>query len=162
MGLTGRSWLLPMIVAGIAALAVAMVGGTITDLGPWYQGLARPDWTPPGFVFPIAWTAIFALAALAGVGAWRATPNARVADTLIGLFALNGFLNIMWSLLFFRMQRPDWAFAELVLLWLSVAVLIVFCGRYSRLSALALVPYLVWVSIAGALNWSIVELNGPF
>lgn len=158
----GRSWVLPIIVAGVAALGVAMLGGTITDLGPWYQSLDKPDWTPPGFVFPIAWTAIFALAALAAVSAWRAAPNSRVADTIIGLFALNGFLNILWSLMFFRMQRPDWAFAELLLLWLSVGALIIYCGRHSRLAAIALVPYLIWVSIAGALNWSIVELNGPF
>ena len=158
----GRSWVLPMIVAGFAALGIAMLGGTITDLGPWYQGLEKPDWTPPNYVFPMAWTAIFALAAIAAVRTWIAAPNARAADTVVGLFALNGFLNILWSLMFFRMQRPDWAFAELVLLWLSVAALIVFCGRYSRLSALALIPYLVWVSIAGALNWSIVALNGPF
>ena len=158
----GRSWVLPIIVAGIVALGIAMLGGTITDLGPWYQGLAKPDWTPPNFLFPVAWTAIFALAAVAAVATWRAAPNSRVADTVIGLFALNGFLNILWSLIFFRMQRPDWAFAELLLLWLSVGALILFCGRYSRLAALALVPYIVWVSIAGALNWSIVELNGPF
>ena len=158
----GRSWVLPMIVAGIAALGVGMLGGTITDLGPWYQGLDKPDWTPPNFVFPVAWTAIFALAALAAVSAWRAAPNSRVADTVVGLFALNGFLNILWSLIFFRMQRPDWAFAELLLLWLSVLALIIFCGRHSRFAAIALVPYIVWVSIAGALNWSIVELNGPF
>ncbi|MBB3033790.1 TspO/MBR family protein [Alteriqipengyuania lutimaris] len=158
----GRSWVLPIIVAGVAALGIAMLGGTITDLGPWYQGLEKPDWSPPSFVFPIAWTAIFALAALAAVSAWRAAPNSRVADTVIGLFALNGFLNVLWSLIFFRMQRPDWAFAELMLLWLSVAALILFCARYSRVAGLALVPYLVWVTIAGALNWSVVELNGPF
>ncbi|GAB5348304.1 TspO/MBR family protein [Alteriqipengyuania sp. 357] len=158
----GRSWVLPMIVAGIAALAVAMLGGTITDLGPWYQALEKPDWTPPGYVFPIAWTTIFALAAVAAVATWRAAPTSRVADAVIGLFALNGFLNVLWSLMFFRMQRPDWAFAELLLLWLSVGALMLFCGRHSRLAAVALVPYLVWVSIAGALNWSIVELNGPF
>lgn len=157
-----RSWLLPIIVAGIAALGVAMLGGTITDLGPWYQSLDKPDWTPPNFVFPIAWTAIFALAAVAAVSTWRAAPNARVADTVIGLFALNGFLNLLWSLMFFRMQRPDWAFAEMLLLWLSVGALILYCGRHSRLAAIALLPYLAWVSVAGALNWSIVELNGPF
>ncbi len=158
----GRSWVLPTIVAGVTALGVAMLGGTITDLGPWYQSLEKPEWTPPNVVFPIAWTAIFALAAVAAVATWRAAPTSRVADTVIGLFALHGFLNVLWSLIFFRMQRPDWAFAELMLLWLSVAALILFCARYSRIAAIALVPYLAWVTIAGALNWSVVELNGPF
>lgn len=156
------SWIMPVAVALLAALGVAFIGGTITDLGPWYEGLVKPDWTPPRPVFPIAWTLIFALCAVAGVTAWRKAPNAKAADTVIGLFALNGFLNIGWSLLFFRMQRPDWAFFELVLLWLSILALIVYCGRISRLSGLLLVPYIAWVTIAGALNWQVYQLNAPF
>ena len=64
--------------------------------------------------------------------------------------------------MFFRMQRPDWAFAELLLLWLSILFLLIYTGRISRLSSLLLVPYLIWVTIAGALNWQVIELNGPF
>ena len=158
----GRAATLPVIVAMAAALIVALLGGTITDLGPWYEGLHKPAFTPPRPVFPIAWTTIFALAALAGVSAWRAAPNSRVSDTLIGLFALNGFLNVLWSLVFFRLQRPDWALFELIALWLSIAVLIVYCLRLSRRAALLLVPYLVWVTVAGALNWAVVQLNAPF
>lgn len=157
-----RSWILPVVVAGLAAIGVAVVGGTITDLGPWYEGLDKPSWTPPRPAFPIAWTAIFTLTAVAGVSAWRRAPKARSAETLIGLFALNGFLNLLWSLLFFRMQRPDWAFFELFALWLSVAVLIVYCWRLSKLASVLLIPYLLWVTIAGALNWQIVQLNAPF
>ncbi|MFW2350898.1 TspO/MBR family protein [Qipengyuania sp.] len=156
------SWIMPVAIALVAALGVAFIGGTITDLGPWYEGLAKPDWTPARPVFPIAWTLIFTLAAVAGVTAWRAAPNARSADTVIGLFALNGFLNIGWSLIFFRMQRPDWAFVELAALWLSILVLIIYCGRLSRLAGLLLVPYIVWVTVAGALNWQVVQLNAPF
>lgn len=157
-----RSWILPVIVAAIAAIVIAVLGGTITQLGPWYQGLSKPEWTPPRPAFPLVWTIIFMLAAFAGVTAWRAAPNTRVADTVVGLFALNGFLNILWSFLFFRLQRPDWAFAELVFLWVSIAVLVAYCGRHSRFAGLLLVPYLAWVSVAGALNWQVVQLNGPF
>lgn len=157
-----RSWVMPVAVAGCAALLVAVLGGTITDLGPWYEGLRKPAWNPPRPVFPIVWTTIFALCAVAGVAAWRRATTSRVAETVIGLFALNGFLNVLWSLLFFRLQRPDWAFVELVALWFSVLVLVVYCGRLSRLAGLLLVPYLVWVTIAGALNWQVVQLNAPF
>lgn len=80
----------------------------------------------------------------------------------MGLFALNGFLNISWSLIFFRLQRPDWAFYEVILLWLSILALIVYCGRFSKTAAALLVPYLAWVSFAGALNWAVVQLNAPF
>lgn len=157
-----RSWILPVVLAGIAAIAVAAIGGTLTDLGPWYQSLDKPDWNPPAVVFPIVWTTVFALAVIAFVSAWRNAPSTKVSDTLIGLFAANAFLNIVWSLLFFRLQRPDWAFYELILLWVSIGVLILYCWRYSKLASAVLLPYLVWVSVAGALNWQIVELNGPF
>ncbi|RYY41989.1 MAG: tryptophan-rich sensory protein [Sphingomonadales bacterium] len=154
--------MMPVVVAAAAALFVAFLGGTITDLGPWYDGLRKPEWTPPRFAFPIVWTTIFALAAAAAVAAWRAAPKAKAADTVVGLFALNGFLNVLWSLLFFRLKRPDWAMAELVLLELSILVLIVYCGRFSRLAAVLLVPYAIWVGAAGALNWQVIQLNGPF
>lgn len=157
-----RNWILPVGIASLAALGVALLGGTITDLGPWYEALNKPAWNPLRAVFPIVWTIIFALVAIAGVAAWRAAPNSRMSDTVIGLFALNGFLNVLWSLIFFRLQRPDWAFAELTLLWLSIAVLIVYCVRFSRFAALMLLPYLLWVTVAGTLNWQITQLNPAF
>ena len=155
-------WILPVVVAALAALGVALLGETVTDLGPWYQSLDKPGWTPPNWAFGLIWTIVFTLTAAAAVSAWRRARNGRTADLVIGLFAANGFLNVLWSLLFFRMQRPDWAFAELLLLWLSIVALIVVCGRLSRLSAVLLLPYLAWVTVAGALNWAVIELNGPF
>jgi translocator protein len=157
-----RSWIVPLVLASLSALAVAMLGMTITDLGPWYRSLRQPDWAPPDPVYGAAWTLIFALAAMAAVLAWRAAPHRREAETMVGLFALNGFLNVLWSLIFFRLQRPDWAGWEVIALWLSVAGLIVYCGRFSKGAAALLVPYLVWVTIAAALNWQVAALNGPF
>ncbi len=154
--------IIPVTVATLAALCVAALGATVTDLGPWYQGLAKPDWNPPDVVFPIGWTIIYALITVAGITAWRAARTAAQAEWVIGLFALNGFLNISWSILFFRFQRPDWAFVEVIALWLSILVMIVYCGRFSRAAAALLVPYLAWVSFAAALNYAVVGLNGPF
>lgn len=158
----GKTWLLPGIVAAIAAAIVAILGATITDLGPWYQTLEKPAWNPPDVVFPVGWTVIYALNTAAVVSAWRAAPTRQVSDTVIGLFALNAFLNITWSMLFFRIQRPDWAFIEVLLLWLSIFALILYCARYSKSSALLFLPYLLWVTFAAALNWAVVDLNGPF
>ncbi|MFM7350066.1 MAG: TspO/MBR family protein [Erythrobacter sp.] len=154
--------IIPAAVATVAALCVAALGATVTDLGPWYQALAKPDWNPPDVVFPMGWTAIYALITVSGITAWRAAPTSMAAESVIGLFALNGFLNITWSILFFRFQRPDWAFVEVVVLWLSILAMILYCGRFSRGAALLLVPYLGWVSFAGALNWAVVQLNAPF
>ena len=157
-----RLMIIPVSGATVAALCVAALGATVTDIGPWYQALAKPAWNPPDVVFPIGWTAIYALITVAGITAWRAARTSAQAEWVVGLFALNGFLNISWSILFFRFQRPDWAFVEVTLLWLSILVLIVYCGRFSRQAALLLVPYLAWVSFAAALNWEVVQLNAPF
>lgn len=102
----GSSWILPVMVAGLAAVMTAVVGGTIIDLGSWYHSLAQPGWAPPDAAYGVAWTAIYGCTALAAVTGWRAAPHARDADWLIGLYALNGFLNILWSLLFFVSTGP--------------------------------------------------------
>jgi tryptophan-rich sensory protein len=156
--------------AAAAALAVAAIGGTLTDLGPWYQGLAKPSWQPPDWLFPVAWTAIFSLTAAAGVLAWQGAgrdaegravgPRAR--ESVILAFTVNAFLNVLWSLVFFRLRRPDWALAEVAVLWLSIVVLIVVSRRHSTFAAWLLVPYLAWVACAAALNAAVVRLNGPF
>ena len=71
-------------------------------------------------------------------------------------------LNVLWSLLFFRLHRPDWALIEVVFLWLSIGVLILFLAKVSRTASALLAPYLVWVSIAAALNYEVVKMNPPF
>ena len=157
-----RAWLFPILVAASAAAAVALLGASMTHLGGWYHALAQPRWSPPDALYPAAWTGIFALTALAGVTAWLAIPGRRESEWLIGLFALNGFLNILWSLLFFRLHRPDWAMVESIALWASVAALIVFIWRRSIAAAVLLLPYLLWVTFAGYLTMTIVRMNGPF
>ncbi len=151
-----------VVVAAICATAVAAVGGTMTDLGPWYRGLAKPPWQPPDAAFGPIWTAIFACAAASGVIAWRQAKSAATREWIIGLFALNGFLNVLWSLLFFRLRRPDWALMEVGGLWLSILLLMIVLARLSRTASGLLAPYLVWVSIAAALNFEVVRLNPAF
>jgi benzodiazapine receptor len=151
-----------MLTAALAACLVAGFGAVITDLGPWYYSLAEPSWKPPDWLFGPAWTVIFALAAMSGYLCWsnapRYSPNtARV----LALFTINGILNIAWSLLFFRVHRLDWALVEVVLLWLSIAGLMVLTARSSKTASWLLLPYLAWVSFAGALNYAVLKLNGP-
>lgn len=157
-----RAWLFPIIIAFFAASIVAVLGATVTELGPWYHALHQPRWAPPDAAYGVAWTAIYAFSALAGVTGWLAADNWRTREWLIGLFALNGFLNILWSLLFFRLHRPDWAVIEALALWLSVFGLIVLIWRRSMTGAVLLLPYLMWVTFAAYLNMTIVHLNGPF
>ncbi|HVF94009.1 MAG TPA: TspO/MBR family protein [Sphingomonas sp.] len=157
-----RAWFFPIVIAAVIALVVAVMGATITEIGPWYHGLVQPRWAPPEAAYGVAWTGIYALTALAGVTGWLAMPRQSEREWLLGTFALNGFLNILWSLLFFRLHRPDWALIEVVVLWVSVAALLVLIWRRSIIGAVLLIPYLLWVTFAGYLNMTIVRLNGPF
>jgi len=151
-----------VVVAAISATAVAAIGGTMTDLGPWYRSLNKPSWQPPDAAFGPVWTAIFACATASSVIAWRRARSAATREWIIGLFALNGFLNVLWSLLFFRLRRPDWALIEVAGLWVSILLLILFLLRLSRTASVLLAPYIVWVSIAAALNFAVVRLNPAF
>ena len=156
-----RQWKV-IAVAAIAAAFVATLGATVTDIGPWYQELRKPAWKPPDWLFGPAWTLIFALAALSAATAWRDARTGIHRDWIIILFSVNGTLNVLWSYLFFRAQRPDWALLEVILLWGSILLLIVYLARFSRTAAWLLLPYLAWVTFAGALNWAVVQLSGPF
>lgn len=148
--------------AAVAATIVGAFGAWMTDLSPWYYGLREPSWKPPDWLFGPAWTLIFALSAMAGVVAWRRAPTARDRVWLVTLFFVNVNLNILWSGLFFRLQRPDYALAEVGFLWLSIFVLIAVVRRYAPQAAWLLAPYLAWVTFAAALNFAVVQLNAPF
>lgn len=150
------------IVGAACAVVVSGLGGALTHIGPWYRSLVKPAFQPPDWLFGPAWTLIFALCVVAGVGAWRAAPHARQRTQLLVLFALNGALNVLWSLLFFHLQRPDWALAEIGFLWLSILWLMAAPGRYYPRIRLLLLPYLAWVSFASVLNAAVMRLNGPF
>jgi len=152
----------PIAVAAAVAIGIATIGGTLTDTGPWYQALKKPSWQPPDWLFGPAWTTIFALATMSAVSAWRAATTRAQREWVIGLFALNGFLNVLWSMLFFALRRPDWALLEVVLLWLSILLPILVFWRLSRAASYYLLPYLAWVTFAAYLNLTIVRLNAPF
>ena len=113
-------------------------------------------------MFGPAWTVIFAFIAASGIVAWSRADGETTRVQLLALLAINGVLNIAWSGIFFRLRRPDWAFVELLLLWLSILALVVATARVSTLAGWLMSPYLAWVTFAGALNLRIVQLNGPF
>jgi len=152
----------PALAAALWAIAILAFGGAATDLGPWYESLAQPDWKPPRAAFGPAWAVILGLAAFAGFATWRTATDPAQRAEIVGLFLLNGALNVSWSVLFFILRRPDWALVELGLLWLSILLLVMRCGRRSRLALWCLLPYLIWVAYAGLLNLAVVERNGPF
>jgi tryptophan-rich sensory protein len=161
MTLAADRWTLIAVATTIVGL-VAVLGGLATEIGQWYESLRFPPWRPPNWIFGPAWTLIFLLTATSGVLAWEQAPDDGARWVLLALFLLNAVLNVAWSPLFFKLRRPDWALVELVFLWLSILSLVFAVGAISTVAAALLLPYLAWVSFAGFLNWTMVELNKPF
>lgn len=152
----------PVLIAAAVAIFIGVIGGTLTDTGPWYQSLQKPSWQPPDWLFGPAWTLIFALATVSAVSAWRNAASRVERDSVIALFALNGTLNVLWSTLFFALRRPDWALIEVGFLWASILLPMIVFWRFARSAILCLLPYLLWVSFASYLNFAVVRLNAPF
>ena len=151
------------IVGLVAWLAVsfitAAIGGAASiQAGPFYTQLVRPEWAPPSSIFGPVWTVLYVLMGIAAWLVWRAA-DFRKVQRPITLFLVQLALNALWSWLFFGWHQGAWAFADILLLWaLIVATLIAF-WRLSRLAGALLLPYLLWVSFASALNYSVWQLN---
>lgn len=159
LGINSRDW---AVLAGLLILcfAVAGVGGTWTasSVGPWYQGLQKPPYNPPGWVFGPVWTLLYAMMAVAAWLVWRKAGFAGAAAPL-AIFAVQLALNLAWSGLFFGLRQLGWAFADIVLLWVAIAATIAAFARISAPAAWLLAPYLAWVSFASVLNFRIWTLN---
>jgi len=151
-----------IIVAVVLALVLSGAGGLLTEIGPWYRNLRKPSWQPPDWAFGPAWTLILGMAAAAGVLAWHHAPDSGARLRIGILFAANFLFHLIWSPLFFKLKRPDWAFVEVFFLWFSVLALVIGLAPYSAIASWLVVPYLAWVSFAAFLNYTIVRLNGPF
>jgi tryptophan-rich sensory protein len=152
----------PTLVSAAGVTVVAVAGAVLTEIGPWYRALKKPSWQPPDWVFGPVWTSIFILEATAGVISWHALKFSGPLYLLIALFFINGGLNVYWSYLFFKKHRPDQAQAEVPFLWLSILAPIIALYIYVGWAWVLLLPYLIWVSIAAYLNYTIVRMNAPF
>lgn len=142
--------------------AVALAGALITrpEIPRWYAFLAKPAWTPPNWVFPIAWNVLYALMAISLWRLWEAARAHRpAAGYAIGLFILQLALNAAWSPVFFSLHAIQAGLAIIVVLAVVLAASIVAAYRVDRFAAYLLVPYFVWILYATSLNAGIVVLN---
>ena len=141
----------------LVAFAAAAVGAVASvDAASFYAQLVKPSWAPPAWLFGPVWSALYALMGVAAWLVWRSPGSKRVA---LGVFGVQLAANALWSWLFFAWHRGALAAVEvLVLLALIVATIKAF-SRISRVSALLLVPYLLWVSFASVLTWVVWRAN---
>lgn len=149
-----------LIVCTGTCLLVGISAGLITasSVRDWYPQIRKPSWTPPDGVFGPVWSVLYLLMGVAAWLVWRAPAGSARSRALL-LFAIQLGLNGAWSLIFFGLHQPGWAALEIVLLWSAIVATVTACGRLSRLAAGLLVPYLLWVSFAMALNVAIWSLN---
>jgi tryptophan-rich sensory protein len=124
----------------------------------WYAALAKPDLTPPGWLFPVAWTSLYVLLGLAIAMILNAR-GARLRGVGIALFVMQMVLNLAWTPLFFGAHQVTAAFWLIVfMLGISIATTLVF-ARMRKAAAWLMVPYMVWISFAGMLTLGIDRLN---
>jgi len=141
----------PFVAFVILIYVIGLSGGIFTDTGPWYQSLRKPSFTPPNWVIPVVWNILFLLIGLSG--GFMYFQSERRSYFIV--YGVNLVLNFLWSLIFFGLKSPAWAFIELIVLWVTIAALIVLAWKRSRAATYLLVPYLTWVSFAGVLNFFI-------
>jgi len=138
----------------VAAIGAA---GSI-DSAQFYSGLARPSWAPPSSVFGPVWSVLYLLMGLAAWLVWRQDGFAAARVALI-LFGAQLALNAIWSWLFFAWHRGALALVDVIVLWVLIVATIVSFWRINPLAGALLIPYLLWVSYATALNYSVWRLN---
>ena len=138
----------------------ASIGGNFTVLDDWYYSLIQPSWKPDDLIFPIAWTIIFTLCAISGGMLLSSASTLALKLKLSACFLLNAFLNVWWSYLYFFIKRPDMALLEVVFLWGSIIILILFSKAINKVASFLLIPYLAWVTLASVLNYETTRLNG--
>ena len=134
--------------------AIAFAGSLFTKTGEWYESV-KPPIAPPNYVFPIVWNILFFLISLSLYISWTNSDKSQKIKIFF-VFGLNLALNLLWSILFFRFQSPFYSFYELILFWLSILLMIYTTYKINKTSSYLLVPYFLWVSFAGILNWLII------
>ena len=144
---------IPLLVAGLSGFATAQ------GVREWYPTLVKPSFNPPAWVFGPVWTLLYLMMGIAAFLVWQKGWESGAVKTALALFAIQLILNGLWSVLFFGMRSPGLAFAEILLLWISIGGTIVLFWRVAPIAGMLLLPYVAWVTFAAVLNGAIWILN---
>ena len=149
-----------LVFVGLNFLA-AMSGGIFSP-GKWYEALVKPSWQPPNWAFPVVWSVLYVLNAIAGWLVWSETGFSGAGQLALVVYGVSLILNAAWSAIFFGMKRMQLALWEAILLWLSVLLQLILFIQIDQLSGLLTLPYIMWVSVAVWLNRTMLKLNPEF
>ncbi len=153
-----KAWKL-IVALGVSYLA-AFVGSlfTATSVKDWYPALQKPWFTPPAWLFGPVWAVLFTLIGISAYLVWR-EDSKKGMKAAMAAFDVQLGLNVIWSMLFFGLRSPLLAMADIAALWLAIIITILLFWKISKAAAALLVPYILWVSLAAALNYGILALN---
>jgi len=149
----------------VIAIAVSELAGvigavfTVPAISGWYATLAKPAVNPPSWVFGPVWIALYFLMGVAAFLVWRRGLATSGVKRALVIFDIQLILNVVWSIIFFGLHNPGGAFIEIIFLWLAILATTIAFAKISKFAAWLLVPYLLWVSFAGYLNFSIWIFN---
>jgi len=154
-----KIWL--FIISLVIPLFIGFAGSLLTtpNIAPWYTSLNKPWFTPPNWLFSPTWTVLFILMGLALFLILKDGRQNRYFKAACLSFGFQLFLNLYWSFLFFYIKQPPLAFYAIVSLWSMIFVNIYYFYQIKKSAAYLLIPYIVWVTFAAALNYSIWLLN---
>jgi tryptophan-rich sensory protein len=147
------SILIPLIVGFASSLA------TLGSITTFFDVLNKPSWTPPAWAFAPIWTTLYILMGIALFLVWRAGFERRDVKIAIFVFALQLILNFFWTIIFFGFKSLFGGLIEIVFLWIVILINIILFYRISKAAGILLVPYILWVTIASYLNYSVYILN---
>ena len=156
-----RRSLVALIALLVLCLGVGILGGAVTRtaIDDWYAALAKPGFTPPNWIFPPVWAALYILMAVAAWRVWRTTGAAEARRDALRMFGMQLLLNLAWPFIFFGAKSPLTALIVILVLEFAILWTMLAFSRLDRLAALLLAPYAAWVAYATALNAAIVALN---
>lgn len=156
-----KMWQVIGLIAWLVISYIAAAIGSVASIQAssfYMQQLAQPDWAPPAYLFGPVWTILYALMGIAAWLVWRAD-GFRGARTALSLFLVQLAANALWSWLFFGWHLGALAFADIIVLWLLIVATMVAFWRLQAWAGALFIPYLLWVSFAAALNYSVWQLN---
>ena len=139
------------------------IGGLLTRPNlDWYATLTKPGFAPPNGVFPIVWTILYVMMAVAAWLVWRSLGKMQDKKLALIWFGIQLVIGVLWSFVFFTMHAPDYAFGVIMALLVSIVITIVLFDRLSRPASLLLLPYVLWVCFAVGLKFTIWVLNSGY
>lgn len=158
--MTKSRWL-PLALFLLPASLTALIGGIAAAAGasPWYALLAKPAWTPPDWLFALAWAPVYVLMAVAAWRVWREADSPIAAGQTFRLYGAQLGLNALWFILFFALHRPGWALIAAVSHWLLLLRLLLRFRGADRIATRLWVVYMLWVSFVAVFDAAILDLN---